>query len=66
MGWDEYITRKITIQIQTTTNLLAKSEKLWKLQSGLFFFACDLYLLFVIQGNFKSHLKKSLPPKKPI
>ena len=31
-----------------------------------FFFAWDLHSLFFIQGDFKSHLKKSPPPKVPI
>ena len=34
--------------------------------SLFFFFAWDLYSLFFILGVFKSHLKKSPPPKVPI
>ena len=37
-------------------------------QNHFFFFggAWDLYSLFFIQGVFKSHIKKSPPPKVPI
>ena len=65
LGGGQYMPWKRRIQIQTTQNLLVqgtKSEKLQKLQSeSFYFFAGDAYLLFFIQGVFKTYLKKVTP-----
>ena len=80
VGRGEYIPWKITIQIQTTTNLLGYKTKSEKFQNykrnhfSFFFFFCLRYLFTIFYtGSLKvppqknqPHLKCQFPPKIPI